>query len=219
MLRDELIKSGAAAEVAVANYPLTNDLGNNCCFTLQRTNEEFKITFNTILVSPEYGKATGWELIAGRDFSRNKGSESQNIIISESAVEMMGLENPIGEVLDIGRDFYNNQRTFTIIGVVRDMIKASPFERPKPLMVFAYEEALSFVFIRLNPSMDYLKSIPVIEETYANVLPGYPFNYEFVDDSYQLKFKAEERIGSLTTIFSVFAIIISCWVCLDSPLL
>ncbi len=210
VLRDELIKSGAVTEVAVGNYPLTNDLGNNCCFTLQRTNEKINVTFNTILVSPEYGKATGWELIAGRDFSRDRGNESQNVIISESAIEMMGLADPIGEVVTLDRDFYNDQREFTIIGVVKDMIKASPFEQPKPLMVFAYEDALPYVFVRLNPSMDYLQSIPKVEETYANVLPGYPFNYEFLEDAYLLKFRSEERIGSLVTIFSVFAIIISC---------
>ncbi|MEM8938434.1 MAG: ABC transporter permease [Bacteroidota bacterium] len=210
VLRDELKKSGAVVEVASANYPLTNDLGNNDGFALQKTNEVYPITFNTILVTPEYGKATGWEIIAGKDFSRDR-VETQNIIISESAAEMMGLKNPLGEVLVPSYNYLGRKRAFTIIGVVKDMIKNSPFaRRPKPLMVFANQEALGFVFIRLNPSMDYLRSLPIIEETFNKVLPGYPFNYEFMDDAYQLKFKAEERIGSLATIFSVFAIFISC---------
>jgi len=79
-------------------------------------------------------------------------------------------------------------------------------------MVFSYTNRGSreYVFIRLNPAMDYLKSIPTVQDIYAEVLPEYPFHYEFVGDNYQLKFRAEERIGSLTTLFSAFAIIISC---------
>ena len=210
VLRDELKKTGYVVEMASANYPLTNDLGNNDGFRDPKTNEEYPITFNTILVNPEYGRATGWELVAGRDFSREGEDERTNIVISESAVEQMGMSDPIGKMVKAPRSFFGRGEDFKIIGVVKDMIKHSPFEPIRPLMVFSSEFPLSFVFIRLKKDTDYLESLTAVQETFDNVIPGYPLNYDFIEDTYQLKFRAEERMGSLAILFSILAILISC---------
>ncbi|MEM9897128.1 MAG: ABC transporter permease [Bacteroidota bacterium] len=210
VLRDELKKSGHVIEMASANYPLTNDLGNNSGFKNPETNEEYPITFNTILVNPEYGETVGWELIAGRNFSRDGASERSNIIISESAVERMGMTDPIGKMIKSSYNTYGRGKDFKIIGVVKDMVKRSPFEPIKPLMLFSLEYPLSFVFVRLNPDQNYIQSLKGIQETFEEVIPGYPFNYEFLEDAYQLKFRSEEQIGSLAILFSLFAIVISC---------
>ncbi len=210
VLRDELKKSGYVVEMASANYPLTNDLGNNGGFMNPETNEKYPITFNTILVNPEYGKTVGWKLIAGRNFSREGESERNNIIISESAVKLMGMTNPIGKMLKSSYNVYGRGKDYKIIGVVKDMVKRSPYEPLKPLMLFSLEYPMSHVFIRLNPDVNYIQSLKGIHETFEEVIPGYPFNYEFLDDAYQLKFQSEERIGSLAILFSLFAILISC---------
>ena len=210
VLREELKKTGYVVEMASANYPLTNDLGNNDGFRNPETNEEYPITFNTILVNPEYGSTTQWELIAGRDFSRTGEDERNNIIIGESAVAQMGLSDPIGKMVKAPRSFFGRGEDFKIVGVVRDMVKHSPFEEITPLMVFSTEFPLSFVFIRLKEDTDYLESLTAMQETFEKVIPGYPLNYDFIDDAYQVKFQSEERIGSLAILFSVLAILISC---------
>lgn len=210
VLRNELLQSGAIVEVSTANYPLTNDLGNNSGFKLRSTNKKIRETFNTIFVSPEYGKVTGFELVEGRDFRRGAEGDLQSVIVSESAVQAMGLENPIGEVIVSPMDVYKRTSYYTIIGVVKDMVKHSPYHQVTPLIIFPTYYPMDYVLMRLNPKMAYQKSLVKIDEVYAEVLPNMPFNYEFVDDEYSIKFKAEERIGSLATIFSVVAILISC---------
>ncbi len=210
VLRDELKKTGMVDEVASANYPLMNTLGNNNGFRLERTGERLGITFNTIFVSPEYGKTTKWEIVAGRDFSRDRGNESQNIIISESGAEQMGLDNPVGERLISNRSFRGLKNELTIIGVVKDMIKGSPYGTPVPIMAFPVKYGESFMFTRIKEGVPYVEALPKIQEVFESVLPGHPFNYEFVDDEYAIKFRSEEKIGSLATLFSVLAILISC---------
>ncbi|MEM6642648.1 MAG: FtsX-like permease family protein [Bacteroidota bacterium] len=209
ILREELKQSGSIIEMASANYPLTNDLGNNDGFADPESNKEYQITFNTIWVNPEYGKTTGWQLLEGRDFTRDLEDERTNIIVSASAVTQMGLEDPIGKVIKAPYNVFGRGFNFKIIGVVEDMIKRSPFEEIKPLMVFCTTYPMEHVFIRLNPSLPYQSSLVSVEEKIASLLSGYPFNYEFLDDSYQQKFRKEEQIGSLSMIFSAFAIIIS----------
>lgn len=211
VLREELLRTGYVEEIASANYPLMNTLGNNNGFRLEGEEKTYPISFNTIYVTPEYGKATKWELLAGRDFSRVDGDESQNIIISESAVREMGLENPIGKRL-VAREGYgweSRSNTYNIIGVVKDMIKGSPYAPPRPLMLF-YSDSEQHAFIRMKEGVSYIEAIPGIQEAFQEVLPGHPFNYEFVDDQYSRKFRDEEKIGSLATFFSVLAILISC---------
>lgn len=209
VLRAELKNTGAVDEMALANYPLTTTLGNNDGFSLPGSSDPYVFSFNTIFVSPEYGETTKWELIAGRDFSRELGNESSNIIISESAVEKMGLENPIGQEIDSEFEFNGNTK-FTIIGVVRDMIKGSPFQEPVPLMLFAAEWPMQYMFIRINPNVPLSTALTEIRETFAKVAPEHPFEYAFADNQYLTKFRTEEQAGSLATLFSVLAILISC---------
>ncbi len=209
LLRAELKNTGVVREMGLANYPLITTLGNNDGFSLPGTSNEIQTSFNTIFVSPEYGEASQWELVAGRDFSRDLGDESANIIVSESAVQAMGLENPIGKEIEAKYEF-NGQKRFTIVGVIRDMIKGSPFDEPKPLMLFSTESPMRYLFIRLNTEIPLSESIDEVQETFAKVAPDHPFEYAFADNQYLTKFRAEEQTGTLATLFSGLAIIISC---------
>ncbi len=210
VLRDELKKTGYVQEIAEANYPLTTTLGNNNGFKSVETGERIGFTFNTIFVTHEYGQTTEWELIAGRDFSRELADESSSIIISESAVKRMGISEPIGKQVQSRWEFNGGHKIYTIVGVVKDMIKGDPFQPPVPLMIFASEQSLRYLFIKIKSEANYVEALPAIEEAFKQVLPSHPFNYEFLDDSYLQKFRAEEKIGSLAAFFSVLAILISC---------
>ena len=206
VIRNDLKSSGFVEEVAVANYPLTNTLGNNNGFSYD--GRKIDGTFNTIFTGPEYGATVQWELLEGRDFSREL-DETGSIILSESAVKMIGLEDPVGKTLQSPSE-RNGKRKFIIIGVVRDMVKASPFEPTQPLMVFCTESPMPFLFIRLRPGADYATAIPQVQAIYEKHLPDEGFNYRFIDDQYLAKFKDEEQIGNFATFFCLLAILISC---------
>ena len=49
-----------------------------------------------------------------------------------------------------------------------------------------------------------------MEASFKKVIPSVPFDYEFADTEYGLKFAAEERIGKLASVFASLAILISC---------
>ncbi len=212
LLRAELLRTGVVEEVAYSNYPLTNTLGNNGGFSIEGSSVINNETFNTIYVTPEYGAATKWELVAGRDFSRDLGSEVNSVILSESGVELLGMTDPIGKVIISHNNTYNDQTSFTVIGVVKDMIKGSPFGIPTPLMLFSSTSTnrKRFMFVRLNPDVPYAESIATIKDSFQSVLPDHPFHAHFADDQYLAKFRSEDQTSSLATIFSTLAILISC---------
>ncbi|WP_373516193.1 ABC transporter permease [Pricia sp.] len=54
------------------------------------------------------------------------------------------------------------------------------------------------------------KTLAAIEEVMKKYNPAFPFEYEFVDDAFNAMFKNEKLVGSLSQIFALLAIIISC---------
>lgn len=69
------------------------------------------VTLNTYYADPHYLDLMHFQLIRGRDFNDQSASDSASIILNEAAVAELGLENPIGAVIN---------KELTVIGVVRD---------------------------------------------------------------------------------------------------
>ncbi len=209
ILHEALKKSGAVIEAAQGNYPLTNNRGNNQGFEWPDKDANIDLTLNTISINEDYGKTVGWELLAGRDFSKDFSTDKSGVIITESTRQAMGLTDPVGVQLKYkyGHQGINN---FTILGVVEDLIKANPYEAPMPAIMFLGEKGFGWQFFRLNPQMGTREALAKMEAVFKEIVPTTPFDYQFMDDAYQRKFAAEERIGQLAAVFAGLAILISC---------
>lgn len=210
-LRNELLKTGVVVETAATNYEVTSTLGWNNGISWAGKDPDQKAEFNTIRVSPEYGKTIGLEFTAGRDFMDGLASDKNNVIINESAADLfVGMEKPIvGQTIKFDNDSYGGPY-FKIIGITKDMVKGSPFQETYPSILFPSDNYLSFFYIRINPNVDMREAIGEIEETFKQVLPTTPFDFKFADVAYNAKFLEEERTYSLVKFLSAIAIVISC---------
>ncbi|MEM7110139.1 MAG: ABC transporter permease [Bacteroidota bacterium] len=208
-IRNELINTGVVEEVGESNYPLTNTLGNNGGFSWEGSDPNANISFNTISVNHEYGKAVGWEVIEGRDFSRDNKTDNTAVVITESAKKKMGLDDPIGMTLYSSNDYWGSPQ-FTIIGVVKDLIKGDPFASSKPAIMFLTEREQFWQFIRLRKDYPQGEAIAKIEAVYRDLVPGVYTDFKVIKDEYANKFKAEEKTGKLAAFFAILAILISC---------
>lgn len=209
IIKDEILKTGMAVAVGNSNYPVTSTLGWNPGFTWEGMDPSFTKSFNTISISQGYGDAVGFKFIGGRDFSEKFESDNKAIIINRSAMEAMKLENPIGTVVTYNPN-WREPRNYTIIGVVEDMVKGSPFDETSLSVMFLDEGYMQWLYIRLNPEVSASVSIPAIEKVYSEIFPEAPFDYTFADDDFNAKFEAEQRISSLAQFFSILAVFISC---------
>jgi ABC-type antimicrobial peptide transport system permease subunit len=205
-LRNSLKNSGLIDEIALANYPITSWKGWNGGFDWPGRDPNFQESFNTMRVTPEYGRTVGLEFIEGRDFTRELSSDKDAIIINESALKLMGIDNPIGKTITRPP----KSTLFTIIGVTKDMVKGSPFEPAFPSIIFNSDNNLSEMFIRLSPHVSASEALPKIDKLFHSHLPFVPFDYKFADDEYNRKFASEQRIGDLAGFFTILAILISC---------
>lgn len=209
VLRAELKNTGAVVEVAESGGDVTSVWSNNGGFTWEGMDPSFDDGFATLNVSPEFGKTVGWEFVDGRDFSRDMASDSAAFVLNESAVEKMGIKDPVGKTVRWTNLAWNVDQEFTIIGVIKDMVMESPFDPVDPsiYMTYGYERVL---LLKVNPEVGIEEALHKIGTVFAEVIPAIPFDYEFVDEQYAAKFSTEERIGKLAAVFAFLAIVISC---------
>ncbi|WDF78545.1 ABC transporter permease [Mucilaginibacter sp. KACC 22773] len=203
-MRNDLIQTGAVADMAESNSSTTQVWSNNGGFDWAGKAPGFDPTFGTIAVTYDYGKTVGWKIIEGRDFSRSFPTDTGAFILNESAVKLSGLKNPIGKIMHWAG------KNHVITGVVKDMVMESPY-KPTVATVFHMNPTwVNVITLRINAKMPMREALGTIEPVFKKYNPGSPFQFKFNDDEYARKFSDEQRIGNLATVFAVLAIFISC---------
>lgn len=158
--------------------------------------------FEVFGVSHQFIQTMDMRMMAGRDFSKDFGMDSLNIILNESAVKVMNLANPIGAMVR----FHGVSRQ--IIGVVRDFHFESMHEPIKPAFMHLMKGEGSIV-ARVDQTHQQ-QAITAIGELYKKYNPGIPFTYNFLDEAYQKQYETETRTATLSGYFAGLAILISC---------
>lgn len=205
---NELKNAGLVSEVAESASPVTSIWSTNTGFSVRGQQNTAQIEFATICVSPDYGKVIGWQLTAGRDFTGHRAGDSSGFVINEAAAKLLGLRYPVGETLEWDQV---KGRTFKVLGVVKDMVTESPYNPIAPAIYFIYQrDGFNFMFLRLNPNTGPANIVANIGALFKKINPNTSFEYSFVNEEFNRKFAAEERIGTLAGVFAGLAILISC---------
>jgi len=137
----------------------------------------------------------------GAGFTGSK-ADSAHFILNETAVKEAGIKNPIGKRLRLGNT------KGTIIGVVKDFHFASLKQKIQPF-AFYYQGDNERMFIKTS-GRDAPVAINAVSELHKQYNAGFPFDYSFMDDSYNSMYKSDQRIGLLFNAFAIIAIVISC---------
>jgi putative ABC transport system permease protein len=136
----------------------------------------------------------------GRYFSRKFPADtSTGIVVNETAVRAMKMENPIGKKL----------LDQNIIGVVKDFHFASLHSRIGPLVIYYNPNEIQNLLIKVKPD-DFSQTIKSIEHAWNRVVPGFPFEYSFLDEQIDRLYQAEQRVGKIINTFSILALFIAC---------
>ncbi|TXN37774.1 FtsX-like permease family protein [Flagellimonas hymeniacidonis] len=210
LMRSEFLASNAIVEMSSSSSPTTRIWSNRNGFTWEGKPEGFQEDLAWTEVSPEYAKSLNLKIVAGRDFSREFATDSNAVLLNQTAVKYLGLKNPIGMLIKDSSE-EDPDPPLKIVGVVEDMIAQSPYEPVKQGM-YVYDKGgeSSYYNLRLNPQQSAKQNIAIIERVFKEHFPNIPFQYDFVDEQYGKKFASEERIGRLSGIFTALAILISC---------
>lgn len=203
-LRTDLLNTGMVEEMAGTDSPITSTGVTNGGFDWPGKDPNASNDFTSLRVTYEFGDMVDWEIIAGRDFSRDFASDSTGFILNEAAVEYMGVDDPIGMVMRRGDDVHK------IVGVVKNLITQSPYAPVRQTLFMLHETWLNYINIKLKADAPPHEALTAIEAIFKKYDPANSFDYTFADESYAQKFDDEERIGKLASFFAILAIFISC---------
>jgi putative ABC transport system permease protein len=164
--------------------------------------------FSTEFTDLDFAKTLGLKIIAGRDVSKDYGTDSaQSVLINRKAAETLGYtpQDAIGKWI---RNLTRDSLRRTIVGVVEDYHYVSLKEPIGPLVISpGRDRRLALVKIKTS---DVQSAIASIKKIYAVYAPDYPFEYNFLDERFDQLYRTEARQQSVLSIFSVIAIFIAC---------
>ncbi|MDN5200156.1 ABC transporter permease [Fulvivirgaceae bacterium BMA10] len=177
-------------------------------------NEDNSVSMQTWNVDHDYIQTLGMEIVLGRNFSEDILSDSNAVIINETAAKNLGYENPLNHtiqspnVLEDGNPDPNNKHVYKIIGVVKNFHFESLRDNIGALGFFL-KRSRSFISVRFETE-DVGTTLKTIEAKWKEIAPGQPFSYSFLDQRFNQIYESENRLGKIFTIFASLAIFIAC---------
>jgi putative ABC transport system permease protein len=157
----------------------------------------------------DFIKTMGMEIVQGRDFDRNMGTDkTEAVIINETGVKTLGWEDdPIGKKIQYGFDLEGDSgRIMKVIGVVKDFHYRSLHNKIEPIVFFISEDPRYILTARLKEGRE-KEAISFIEEKWNAFGAGRPFDYKNITEILEQQYEGEQKIGvifNLATIITIF---------------
>lgn len=205
-LRNELLASNAVVSVSKNMSPVTDRYSNGMGFSWPGSSEsDKKVSFNRFSTDADAVENLGFTLLSGRDIDIYKyKTDSNAMLLTETAVKSMRLQNPIGQVI------HGDREDWTVVGVIKDFIVDSPYGETLPMIIFGPKSWFTNIHYRLNPNNSTVNNLKTVADIFKKFNPDYPFEYKFIDKNFEAKFKETQSIGTLSMLFAVLTIFISC---------
>ncbi|MEM9329640.1 MAG: FtsX-like permease family protein, partial [Bacteroidota bacterium] len=161
------------------------------------------IEFEQMSVNYQMIETLGIKVQSGRTFSRDFGTDNTAIIFNQTAIDWMGLSDPIGKIVKL------NGREKTIIGVVQDFHFDSFREEIKPLFFQLAPSATNKIVMKVEAGREEVV-LSDLKGLHQRFNPNYVLDYWFLDEDHQSLYAAEARMSTLSKYFGGLAIVISC---------
>ena len=204
LIERELTASGLVQSAGLMNSHILSE-GNNTSsvhWAGKPENSDILVSFRTVTLN--FFDATGMTIKKGKGFSKSKAVDSTNVLITETFANLLNTENVLGSTIYWGDD------KLTVTGIVEDYLYGDVYGSSDPVLFFHRAEGADYMYIKPAEGVKTTVALAKIEEILNLYNPGFPFEYNFVDDSFNSKFKSEQMIGDISKLFAIIAIIISC---------
>lgn len=158
----------------------------------------------------DYLETLGMELMQGRFFSKEFLGDKKTVVLNESLVEEVGWDDPLGKTVRmtdvIDEEFV--EVPYTVIGVVKDFHYESLREIIRGFVI-KMSRGGGRLSAKVRPE-NISGTIRAIEKIWNEMSPAYPFEYSFLDDTFDRLYSAEQRIGKIFLSFALITIFVAC---------
>ncbi|HEY0654702.1 MAG TPA: ABC transporter permease [Chryseosolibacter sp.] len=168
---------------------------------------------NMIIADHDYIHTFGMDIVAGRNFSADAPADrSTGFILNEEAVQAYGFGTPseaIGKKVDWQIWGTDSLKHGEVVGVVKNFHIRNFREKITPLVMHIEPRYFFTLTMKVKPD-NLQQTIAHLEATWKKADQEWPFDYQFVDESFDKMYKNEEKLSALLSAFTVLAILIAC---------
>ncbi len=202
--KNQLLNDPSVARVTKTSFAPAGITDHNS--TGIYVNQKFERKVNIYNIDEQYIPTMGMELIAGRNFSKDFGTDSLSVIVNETTVKKLGFgKQALGKPITV--DENGVKKTLTITGVVKDFHYRSLHQKIDPLIMLNKPYG---GFIVKTKTADMSKLISRIATIWNDYNVEEPFSYSVLDDAYNSTYLREQRMGIILSIFAILTIFIAC---------
>ena len=207
-LRQELLQYPQILGITASSHRPTNIGSNSGGADWEGKDPDQSLIVSMSSVNYDYTETLKIPIIEGRSFSREYGSDLASgdgggaFLINQEMAKMIGKESIVNERLR----FLGVEGP--IVGIMEDFHFKSMRQKIEPLAMIIAPEWFNTGLIRLNPG-DEDQALSIIEEVWDQVYPGLPFEYEFLDQGFDMLYRADNTIEKLVRYLAIIAIIIA----------
>ncbi|MCU7501447.1 MAG: FtsX-like permease family protein [Ignavibacteria bacterium] len=206
LLRDELLKIKGVRDVTASSV---NPVNMNFMSTLDLQDKSV-LDIKFMGIDYNFIGTMGLNIISGRDFSEKYSSDSVNaIIVNETAARKLKAMHLFDKEFGSYFDDPYARRGLRIIGVVNDFNFRPLYYPVEPLVLYITRNFRNNVEIKLAPE-DVQGTISRLKEKWAQLVPGYPFDFMFPHDVLEKQYEADNRMKNIFDLFSLLSVLIAC---------
>ena len=203
-LKDELLKDPKVAGVSQSSFVPAGP-SDNAVYGIYKDGK-FKRRSALYTVDENYLSVMGMQLVEGRNFSKEFGTEKGKTIINQSAAKAFGLgENAVGKTFEKAGNPQNEK--LTVIGVIKDFHYESLHRSIEPL-IMTYGSGGGLIIKAKTADMAGL--IADSEELWESFGTTETFNYALLDESYRQTYVTEQKMGTVLNVFALLTILVAC---------
>lgn len=198
-------------QVSLSSYLPTPSARSNTSFLRAENRDQNKaINMQEWRADYDYVPTMDLEIIAGRNFDAQFGSDSTAILVNETAVTIMesSPQEVLGKQLVYNINDGTSERIYTIIGVIKNFNFESLRDDIGALSIMPGTFA-SRMSVKLKQG-NLEQTLSQVESLWQEMAPGQPFSYYFLDDSFNDSYEAEQRLGQIFMAFTLLSILIAC---------
>lgn len=200
VFKNELLKNPKVASITnSASIPAGS---TNNYMSQVYVDGEFSRRMPVFNIDENYIPTMGMELVAGRNFSKEFGTDSTNVIINQTASKVLGFgNNAIGKIVTDGGGDH------TVVGVIKDFHFKSLHQTIDPLFLF-YSPFGGLIIKAKSADMSGL--IADANSLWNGFDSDETFGYTLLDESYRQTYVAEQKMGSVLNVFALLTILVAC---------
>ena len=212
-LKSQLLQDPSVLSVGGSNKQLTGRLGSNLGFKAEQFEPDpnGRTSIKIVTTDHDFFKTLEVDFVAGRDFSRQYGSDDTSaFILNQAAVDFFGWDDPVGKRFETS-EFNDGSwvaRRGAVIGVVDNYNHESLYNTVEPVAYFISKTWLNWMTIRISGD-NLRQTLAGIKDKWTQFASEELYEFSFLDDRIDEMYRAEERFFRIFTFFALMAIFIA----------